>query len=129
MGTPVFPPVGEPTAAARSVHLFRFRGAALGLAEEHAGRPLLFCRPLECRVAGIAGRLFERGVGEVHLHVGNYEQAAQAHQQELALLSSQSAGALALAEAHFALGRVYHWWSKYDQALDWFDRYLGKVKG
>jgi class 3 adenylate cyclase/tetratricopeptide (TPR) repeat protein len=69
------------------------------------------------------GRLYG-WLGQVYYRSGNYEQAIQAHQQELCLLLDQSTNALAQAEAHCAMGRVYDRWGQYNQALDELERGL-----
>jgi len=69
------------------------------------------------------GRLYRR-LGQVALRSGKYEQAVQAHQRELEFLPGGSAGALARAEVHCALGRIYDQWGKFDQALEELNRGL-----
>jgi tetratricopeptide (TPR) repeat protein len=112
----------------KAFHYHRLAGAQS--AQAYANRDAMrhLARALELAAHAPGPEVLEEvhaSLGQVHLHVGDYEQAARAHQRELELLSSRAADALALAEVHFALGRVYHWWSKYDRALEWFDRGLG----
>ena len=71
----------------------------------------------ELRDLNARTRLYHR-VGEVYFEVGNYEQAIKAHQRELGLLLQQSATPSEQAAVHWALGRVYDRWSKFELALD-----------
>lgn len=50
--------------------------------------------------------------------MGNYEQAAVTHPNELGKLLIQNAAPLCRAEAHYRLGCVYDRWDRYDLAMD-----------